>query len=320
MPIDFRAVPEPSPDLLTRVSAGTPENPFYTATYVEAMRTGGFEPFVLFLEQDEKVLSACTAFSKTGWLNRRLEITSLPVLPDRQAFWTGLLKFCEKAKVTVLEVNSFASSEAVIERLDGETSRRGRYEYVLDLAGTDLWIELNRRHQRSVKKGIKAGLRVKCATAVEACHDHARLANLALTRRRGRGEVIGSEIKAQNSFTFLKTNAGEIYQAVLGEEVLSSILILRSEKGAYAQSSGTSPAGMDCGASQFLWHETAKLLQSQSLTTFNLAGTDIASTGLQEFKAGFGARRVQLESAEFYLGGEIRKQIASAVNLARRLA
>ena len=97
-------------------------------------------------------------------------------------------------------------------------------------------------------------------------------------------------------------------------EVLSSILVLRSRSGAYAQTSGTVDGGLEYGAAQFLWHETARRLQNESVDLLNLGGTDLESKGLQEFKAGFGAVRVELESAEFYLGGILRKTVGAMIS------
>lgn len=317
MAIAFKAVPEPSVELLERVAAFQPENPFYTKAYIDSMRVHGFASFALLLENNEELLTACTAFSKRGRLNRRLEITSLPELADSRVFWTGLLKFCTESGVSVLEINSFASNTAVIGKITDETARKSRCEFQLDLAGTDLWHGVNRHHQRKIKKAKKAGLRFRVAVNRQACRDHAQLANHSLDRRRSRGESVGDGIRVNDAVAFTESHAGEIYQAVLEDEVLSSILVLKGAKGAYAQSSGTSDDGMQCGASQFLWYEIACHLQSQSMTIFNLGGADMDGVGLQEFKQGFGARRVELEAAEFYLGGNVRKKISEVFNRLR---
>ena len=317
MPVEFRVVREPSRDLLAQISAMTPENPFYTSAYVNSLRLSGVTPFALILESGNHLLSACTAFLRTGRLNTTLEITSLPSLPAKSIFWTGLVEFCRASDISILEINTFGSTETSIEALDGETSRKGRYEFQLDLAGTDLWIGLNRRNRRSIKKAMEAGLRLKLAEESQACQIHVNIANSSLNRSRKRGEAIGYEIEADDARRFIENKAGEIYQAKLDDEVLSSILILRSETGAYAQTSGTIDAGLEYGSSQFLWYETALRLQNESLTVLNMGGTDKASLGLQEFKAGFGAKRIELESAEFYLGGFARKMTGTLIERLR---
>ena len=271
----------------------------------------------MLLESQGVIISACTAFLKSGRLNRRLEITSLPALPNGSEFWDGLVEFCKASGISILNVETFGTMAATIPTLKGETYRSGRYEFQLDLAGIDLWNGLNRRNRRSVKKAMEAGLRLRRGVGLDACQIHVDIANSSLNRRRRRGEEIGYEIKVSDAVAFIENGSGEIYQAARGDEVLSSILVLRSATGAYAQTSGTKDAGLEYGASQFLWHETAKVLQSDAITVLNMGGTDKDSLGLQEFKAGFGAKRLELESAEFYLGGVIKKAIGSIVEKLR---
>ena len=318
MPVEFLAVGEPSDDLLGQISALAPENPFYTSSYVKSVSTRHASPFALLLESEGVVTAACTAFLKTGRLNRRLEITSLPVLPQGTEFWDGLVKFCRESDISVLNVETFGSPETVIPPIAGETLRTSRYEYQLDLTEMDLWSGLNRRNRRGVKKAIEAGLDLRGVNGTESCRTHVDIANSSLRRRRRRGENIEYEILEADAIAFIENGAGDIYQVFLGDEILSSMLLLKSASGAYAQTSGTRDAGLEYGASQFLWYETAKLLQNESIRVLNMGGTDIDSRGLQEFKAGFGAKRFELESAEFYLGGSIRKAIGSFIERLRQ--
>jgi hydrogenase/urease accessory protein HupE len=74
---------------------------------------------------------------------------------------------------------------------------------------------------------------------------------------------------------------------------------------------------MSSGASHFLVLETALLLQSEGKEVFNLGGAQEA--GLQRFKAGFGAKQVTLEAAEFDLESGVTRQAKRAVRLLRRL-
>lgn len=317
MPVEFRAVSDPSRELLERVSASAPENPFYTFEYVNARRGIGADAYVFYLESDSRLLSACTAFSKRGRFNHRLEITSLPGISEPAAFWKGLRRFCRESRVSILDIHTFGSNETEISILDGEVSRRGRYEYQLDLRNTDLWSGLHRRHQRHIKKARNAGLTVRRTTDLRDGAIHTGLANTALTRRRDHGHDIGSEVQNQDSVAYLTNNAGEIFQAILNGEVHSSILVIKSGKGAYSQTSGTTDAGRDLGASQLLFYETASIFQKESFDVFNLGGTDLESHGLQEFKASFGSTRVDLESAEFHFGGVVRKTIGKFIETLR---
>jgi hypothetical protein len=76
---------------------------------------------------------------------------------------------------------------------------------------------------------------------------------------------------------------------------------------------------MSCGASHLLNYEIARTLQSRSMDVYNLGGIHELDSGLAEFKLRFGSRLVELEAAEFFLGGALRKGLTTAVRMARGL-
>jgi lipid II:glycine glycyltransferase (peptidoglycan interpeptide bridge formation enzyme) len=281
------------------------------------MRSKGSSPVVLLLEANGKPVAACTAFSKKGRINHRLEIISAPAVRETAIFWDGLLKFCQDTEVSILSVQTFASTESSIGKMDGEVSRKSRFEYQLDLSADDLWAGLHRRHRRQIKIARDNGLEIRQMADRKSYRLHAEIANLSLNRRRTGGDSIDYEIDFKDLLLFKENNVGELYQAVCGGEVFSSLLVLKSPAGAYAQTSGTSTNGRDCGASQFIFFEVACLLKAEGKTVFNLGGTDLKSSGLQDFKASFGARQFELESAEFYFGGIVKKTIGKVLEFIR---
>ncbi len=99
------------------------------------------------------------------------------------------------------------------------------------------------------------------------------------------------------------SGAGEIFQAVLASQVVSSNLILIAEKAGYNHTQGTSPEGMDCGAAHFLIHGIARALRQEGKEVLNLGGTDDPNpeSGLVKFKTGFGVttEKIELETARF---------------------
>ena len=306
MRYEFYAVPDPSNEVCSEVAALAPTNPFYAHAYLQARRSLGFRPWMLALRWGEPMVAACTAFVKAGYLNRSLEISSLPVLQDPDTFWEGLLGFCRRLRVSYLEVNSFASSVAAIPPLSGEVGRRGRAEYVLDLQKPGLWDRLSSNHARNIKRARGAGLQVRRARDPLACGDHAGLVEVSMGRRRGRGESAPGDIETRSFEALFRSGAGELFQAVSDGSVMSSVLVLRAERGAYYQSAGTTADGMACGASHFLLYETANTLRQELLEVFNLGGAGRDNPGLERFKVGFGATVVELEAAEFFLGGRVR--------------
>ncbi len=315
MHFEFFAEPDPSLELCTKVAALEPTNPFYMPNYIEFKRALGFQPWVFALRQDGRIVSGCTSFAKSGRLNRSLEITSLPILPDSNKFWEGLLQFCREARISQLEINSFASSSTTIPRLPGEIRRRVRCEYVLELEKPGLWDRLSSNHMRNNKNARKAGLRVRRAVDHEACQQHIGLIRESMLRRRNRGESVPEDFETLNLLAMIQSEAGQLFQAVLDGKVLSSVLILMAQKGGYYHSAGTSSEGMACGASHFLVHEIGNTLQAEGKQVFNLGGVDQDNPGLERFKAGFGASPVRLESAELFLGSKVRNKLGTITRL-----
>lgn len=141
-----------------------------------------------------------------------------------------------------------------------------------------------------------------------------------MERREQRGESVPSVQPDPFDRALLVSRAAELFQAYDGTSVLSSILVLRAPLGAYYQSAGTSPEGMELGASQFLISSVAAILQGEGMHLFNLGGAGDESPGLQRFKSGFGAHPVPLEAATFVFGsrGEraARRLIGRALGIA----
>jgi hypothetical protein len=320
-PVQFTATPDPDRVQIGESAGLVPQNPFYTWSYVEARRAMGDRPWVLALRRGTQTVACCPAFLRVGRLSRSLEIPSWPDCDadDAGRFWQALLGFCRQRGVTRLELNSFASATVSIPIWPGEQFRRKRCEYVLDLGipKTDLWKRLSSNHARNIKRARKLGLTVMRTREPDACRIHTRLMAASLERRKDRGESVFENDALQPVLALTKHGAGELFQIVGQEQVLSSILVLIAAKGAYYHSAGTSPEGMTCGASHFLIQDITQTLQGDGLERFNLGGADDTNAGLERFKTGFGAIATELEAAEFSFAGPLRRaasRIATFIN------
>ena len=316
MTLEFCDYVSPATELLLTLSARAPHNPFYTTEYTEARKRLGWDVVAFTLESYGEIETGCTAFTRHGRLNRRLEIHSLPAMPDSNTFWEGVLRFARRQRFTVLSVNTAASPFCAIPQLAREISRRRRCEYVLDLKNEDLLTLTSEGHRRKIKRASKETLmevRIACGDDDAACERHLRLVNSSMLRRQQRGENVSLEENSDYCRRMVASGAGKIFEAVLDGEALSSLLILFAPQGAYYASAGTCDEGMKLGASPLLVYSIAKHLQERNLQIFNLGGTslDDEGSGLRQFKSGFGAKAVNLESAEFYLGGALRKKITT---------
>src|SRR5437660_1045935 len=92
-------------------------------------------------------------------------------------------------------------------------------------------------------RSIRQRISMRRAVDQHACQEHARLVGMSLERRKSRGESVPEDVQVQSFVTMTQSGAGELFQAVLDGVVLSSILVLMATRGAYDQTSGTSPQG-----------------------------------------------------------------------------
>jgi hypothetical protein len=310
---EFRAQLDPGRESVAELSALDPRNGFATQGFTQARRTLGFRPCLLGVVVGGKLEVGCLGFLKSGRMNCSLEVTSLPELSGHgEIFWKGLLQTARGWRVSRLEVGTFGSPAAAIPPLPRETRRRRRWEYVLRLEA-DLWEKLNENHRRSVRRARKLRMEMRRGEDEQACRAHADLILSSMERRKRRGENVPLETDVHMHRALLVSGVGHLFQGAAEGKVLSSVLVVKAQRGAYFQSSGNCPEGMAIGASHFLVHEVSRRLQEEGIEIFNLGGVEDPGSGLALFKSRFGAEVVELETAEFYLGSVIRKKLSTAI-------
>ena len=299
------------------LAASMPDNPFATSAYAASRRRVGYSTWMLaWRDSADNLALGCLGLLTTGWLNRTLEIPSLPAADAESPFWSGLVAFCRQQRITMLALDTFGSASGVeIPSIGSRCTRRDRQEFVVDLRG-DPTALLSSNHKRNVKKAQKAEVQVHRTRSLDALAAHHALMGASLDRRRSRGESVSHDAASEDHRTFLESGAGELFQAHAGGSVVSSVLVLRAATSGYYQSAGTSPDGMAVGASQFLIHAIAQALKAEGASTFNLGGADDGSS-LARFKAGFGAQRIALPSAQCYVGPRWRRMATRGVELVR---
>lgn len=320
--MEFQAYRHPSTEQCERMAILSPANPFMTPTYLTARTALGGEPYMLSIEDGAEVYAACPAFLRSGYLRRSLEIVSLPLLPDPDVFWRGVQMWCRAESVSHVEVNSFGSEQTFIPHLDGEYHRRRRCEYVWDLCDLKFGQQMSSNHLRNVKRARKAHVNVQRSTEKSACQVHADLMALSMSRRRVRGEQVpdGMTYQLAEVKALVQGGAGEVFQAIADRQVLSSILVLQSARGGYYHSAGTSPEGMACGASHILVHDIAVMLQAEARWQFNLGGAGESDSGLEQFKRGFGTRRIELHAVQTSTGTRFTRWLGAGANMLRHVA
>ena len=299
----FKVVLDEAQSLINEISVLNPINPFYTAQYMSYQLAQGLTPWIFVYEENyTRSKTFCPAFMKTGRLRRSLEIPSIPDIPVNALFWSELINFCHKNGVSDLSVHSYCSQSGKIPQLSNETNRKLRWEYVLDLTHPDVFTKMRKGHTYSIKRARKAGVTIQRTCDQEAVKSHAQLISTSMQRRQDRGENVATSMPINDLLQLTASGAGEIFQAVLAGQIVSSNLILIAEKAGYNHTQGTSSEGMNCGAAPFLIYEIACTLHQEGKRIFNLGGTDDPNpeSGLVKFKTGFGekTRRIELEAVQ----------------------
>ena len=262
----------------------------------------------------------CVGFISGRRFARSLEIPSLPAFPREaaDAFWDGIRVFSDAHGVWDVEALSFASPDVILRPIGTTKWRRARTEYVLSLQESVGLPPLASNHARNVGRARKLGIAVRRSHDPMLAKTHVGLMLDSMRRRAERGEPVPLTIDARPFEALLRSGAAELFQALDGDEVRSSLLVLRATRGAYYQSAGTTLVGMEQGASHLLVWEIATVLRDEGVETFNLGGADSESGGLQRFKLGFGARPVALEAAGYALKSPVLRKARTAVRLLRR--
>ncbi|HUK18445.1 MAG TPA: GNAT family N-acetyltransferase [Bryobacteraceae bacterium] len=315
--MEFWAEVSPGAARAAELAALDPANPFATPAYLAAEQSFGAEPWLLGCVEGGKLGYGCLAFLRSGRLNRRLTISSLPAAED--TFWRGLREFSRAHHVGILELNTFASPPLSIPALGEQTSRMQRHEFLLRLGDpeTSLLERMRVNHRQSARKGIKAGLVVRVTGDPAALDDHIRMIASSMGRRQARGETVSYQSSPDGLRPYLESGFCRLFLAVLGTEPVSSMLVARASEGAYLYTSGTAPAGMAVGASHFLMHEIALTSRREGARVFNLGGVGDLESSLAQYKRHFGAEPIALEAAEFYVGTAWRKAVNTGVRAAQ---
>jgi hypothetical protein len=307
-------------EALERASLTDADNPFLTVPYLQSQRSLGRDGWLFSVETADAMEAAALCFLERGRIRRTLTIPSVPSVAGDSPFWSGVRSYVAEHRVTDLELSTFASPESRIPEWTGETERIDRTEFAMVLRDVDLLARVSKSHRERVSKGRRKGLVVRRENSAQAIDAHVALHINSMERRQSRGENVSLAFERQGSAALLSSGAGELFQAMLGDHVASSLLVLRSKTGAYSESSGNSKEGMAIGASHFLRYETAVTLQTEGIEIFYLGGARQSEEGLRAFKAGFGTTPIDTQSVVAYLGGPLRHRLSAAIQRVRAAA
>jgi hypothetical protein len=269
--------------------------------------------------EGERLTAGLLAIAQGRRWRRWLEIPSLPAAwraPD--ALWAAVRVAARRLHVWEIDAGSFCSRGAPLPPWPPEGGAvRERTEWLLDLANPGWTGAVSSNHRRNASKARKAGLEVVERGDAAVATAHTRLMAASMQRRDERGEAVpeidAAETRAVGAL--LAAGVATCFQARRGDELLSSLLVLRAPAGAYYQSAGTAPEGMALGASSLVVLEAAERLRAAGVERFNLGGAGPESAGLLRFKQGFGAVAVPLRAARYAVAPAVLRRGWTAARL-----
>lgn len=263
--------------------------------------TFGAQAWIFSLLAEGRCVGAAVASLQRGRMRSSLNLTLTAELPDRDAFWDGVMAFVRQHDITNLWVESvgFPAPAESLPEMAGEHHRFSDVKlYVVDLERDDPFSAFSHGTKSTIKKARKNAAEVVVLPPFEAVARHCDLIEASLARRAQRGEQIKNKDYTDYVNSLLEKGAGRLYQAAIGGAVVSSKFVFFLGDAAFWDSSGTSPEGMRLGASQFLMFEMMQLLRADGLRVLNLDVASVGAGGLGAYKAGFGADIGQLERVD----------------------
>ncbi len=306
----------PCEERFAEVERLAPFAPFDTLKHARARAALGEQPYLFILREASGIAAACAGFLTRGRLTSSLRLPSFPTLEDPRRFGAGLEQFCRAQGVWDLELGTFGSLSATFPTLGAEIARRPRWEFVLDLSQEISPRSLATNHKRNAERARKGGVQIVTTRDPGAATAHLQLMNASMSRRQQRGEDVSAGKDARQIAAYLQSGCAEIFRAVKDDVVLSSILVLQSDRVGYYHSAGTTPEGMQLGASPYLIVQTAAKLRERGFTEFNLGGAEPENAGLWRFKSGFGAQVRNLEAATFSCVTPFKRRLRSVMQTA----
>lgn len=318
----FIAEHGPGDALCAALEVLQPTIPYYTRQYRDAMQLCGKRVWLLGVEFAGTLKCGCLAEFEGGRLTRSLHIQSTPDGADT-IFWDGLSAFCSTERVTHLSLGTVGTRPA-IPHFGRTLDRKNRFEYWIDLQVPDPKSLLRGEQRRIYNRAVKAGMALRQVSADQGLAIHRSLTASSLGRRRNRGEEIPHFADSATPRAMLEAGVARMYEAVLGDKVLGSVIMTFAPSGSHGYSAGYAPEGLKAGAGVFTNLSTFHILKAEGKVLFNL-GDAPPNSGLALFKKGLGGIVHESNAARFHVGSafnrgmiELRSRVGNAMDGVRR--
>ena len=151
---------------------------------------------------------------------------------------------------------------------------------------------IHKRWERSLKKAEKHEIPIEIDGNLETLPDF--LDGYMKDRMQKRYAGASAKFLASLSKYSAMNNECFILNALHGDEVIASILILMHGRGATYQAGWNSATGRDKNAHHLLFWRAIEILKTRNITHFDLGGHNDNTEGLRVFKEGLGGHEIAL--------------------------
>jgi hypothetical protein len=298
---------QPSTEYLEEIWRLSEYRVFYDPLWTASLNLKNEKPvwFVLLEKNIKKVISL--AVHVNGPIGGRLVFPTSPIFLTtndniNQRFWKIVKNYISKTMIYSISFLSFDSYPYSVPSFFRNKRATEKEEFIWDIsndAGFHL-DKISKNHKRNIKKAENFQFSIQSGSDLAFLDAHIKMLGYSSERRflkRGAQESYRSQ--RDRLERFLRSGHGKIWQAIYEGEVVSSVLLLGRGPRRYYQSGGTSGAGMNMGASQWLFWNLASKLREEGVTVINLAGVSKGQEGLRRFKEGFNTLPVSLSNVYF---------------------
>ena len=212
-----------------------------------------------------------------------------------------------------MSIGSFASSwgSNLFERLNFSIKQK-RFEFIihLDKSEDDLWMKLEGKRRRNIKKAKRLGVTIQDLPGKEGLHELSRLQNESNIRilKRGGPDLTRKCQKMLKSSQTLLESSGRVVGAKVNKKTVGACLITCFNNMAYYMSAGFSQKGLETQAGTLMLWECIKYYRNKGIKIFNLGGcgadavsSDSPEHGLFVFKKAFGAECLECANSQIIL-------------------
>lgn len=266
--------------------------------------------FVFGMLENEVVSALVIEYPAHG-KGKTVNIHVISVSDDTaKEFWSECLEGLRRMKIHSANVLTFGALNTNYPDSRPFTSLIERWEYRIRTEGYSI-DSLHPKHRNMVRRSVREGLEFRTSSSATSYGKHVELKVQSMKKRLSRGEDVS--IPQEKSFErhLLDSGAAVLYHAFLGEETVSSAMVVLSREGGYLLSAGTSDKGMKIGASNALIFHVASSLDEGR--TFNLGGVTREEKGLKRYKERFGGEAIYLPTCLIVLRRSLRRKAASAM-------